>query len=100
MATKLAVRASEAAELLSCDASTIRRYAQAGDLERIGSGRGTLYTMRSKEADRRIGAAIAVMMAERLLPTSFAAIATTRLTRREEWPAQRLDDAARVTEKP
>ena len=42
-----------------------------------------------KEADRRIGAAIAVMMAERLLPTSFAAIATTRLTRREEWPAQR-----------
>jgi hypothetical protein len=53
-----------------------------------------------KEADRRIGAAIAVMMAERLLPTSFAAIATTRLTRREEWPAQRLDDAARVTEEP
>ena len=47
MATKLAVRASEATELLSCDASTIRRYAQAGDLERIGSGRGTLYTMRS-----------------------------------------------------
>ena len=50
MATKLAVRASEAAELLSCDASTIRRYAQAGDLERIGSGRGTLYTMRSIES--------------------------------------------------
>ena len=50
MATKLAVRASEAAELLSCDASTIRRYAQAGDPERIGSGRGTLYTMRSIES--------------------------------------------------
>ena len=49
MATKLAVRASEAAELLSCDASTIRRYAQAGDLERIGSG-AAHSTMRSIES--------------------------------------------------
>lgn len=120
-----------------------------------------------KEADRRIGTAIAVMMAERLLPPSFAAMATTRFEyqashrwlfndyerlqvaaenlanavvayfnkrgaahaeragnediaamadalsdyghqtahmferrRREEWPAQRLDDAARMTEEP
>lgn len=63
-----------------------------------------------KEADRRIGEAVAVMMSGRQLPLTFSAAAVydhirreerqRAKVRREEWPAQRLDDAARETEEP
>lgn len=63
-----------------------------------------------KEADRRIGEAVAVMMTGNQLPITFSAAAIydhirredrqRSMTRREEWPAQRLDDAARETEEP